>query len=124
LGNIPGHTAGADEYSIVFTGTSAATPLVAGIAALMLSAAPELTWMEVRDILRTTAVPIDWANIDPIGQWVDTDGDGQLDYSQWFGFGRVDACAAVTTAINRRISRRAFIALKQLWECFKALFGL
>ena len=41
-----------------FGGTSAATPVVSGIAALMLSVRPELTWLEVRDILRSTAVPI------------------------------------------------------------------
>jgi serine protease AprX len=43
-------------------GTSMATPLVAGCAALLLSIRPELTPLQVRDILRTTAQPVDTAN--------------------------------------------------------------
>ena len=39
-------------------GTSYATPLVAGAAALVLSAAPALRWDQVRDALRDTATPI------------------------------------------------------------------
>jgi serine protease AprX len=42
-------------YTTGFNGTSAATPLVAGVAALILSAHPELTPVQVRDALRTTA---------------------------------------------------------------------
>lgn len=37
------------------SGTSMATPLVAGVAAMILSARPELTPVQVRDALRTTA---------------------------------------------------------------------
>jgi len=39
-------------------GTSLATPLAAGAAALMLSARPELTPIQVRDALRATAEPL------------------------------------------------------------------
>jgi serine protease AprX len=39
-------------------GTSFATPLTAGTAALLLSVRPEMTPVEVRDILRSTATPI------------------------------------------------------------------
>jgi hypothetical protein len=38
-----------------FGGTSAATPLTAGVAAMILSARPELTPVQVRDALRSTA---------------------------------------------------------------------
>lgn len=38
-----------------FSGTSAATPIVTGVAALMLSVNPNLNWLEVRKILRDTA---------------------------------------------------------------------
>ncbi len=40
-------------------GTSAAAPTISGVAALMLSANPELTWRDVRDILRMSARKID-----------------------------------------------------------------
>jgi serine protease AprX len=48
---IPGKTAYAGSYQ----GTSLATPLVAGVAAQILSARPELTPVQVRDALRNTA---------------------------------------------------------------------
>jgi len=60
----------------------------------MLSACPRLKWSEVRDILRDTAV-----KIDSTGQWRDVDG---ARYSSWYGFGRIDALAAVKAALARR----------------------
>lgn len=74
-----------------FGGTSAAAPTVAAAAALMLSAEPNLTWVNVRDMLRNTAVVIDGANTNPVGQWVGG-------FSQWYGFGRLDVDAAVQAA--------------------------
>jgi subtilisin family serine protease len=92
-----------------FSGTSCATALAAGVGALLLSANPELTWLEVRDILRETAVPIDTTNTDPIGIWRDVNGvasnvDGYAGphYSRWYGFGRINAEAAVQKAIGLR----------------------
>ncbi len=40
-------------------GTSAAAPTISGVAALMLSANPDLTWRDVRDILRLSARKVD-----------------------------------------------------------------
>jgi subtilisin family serine protease len=40
-------------------GTSAATPTIAGLSALMLSANPALTWRDARDILRLSARKVD-----------------------------------------------------------------
>jgi len=74
-----------------FGGTSAAAPTTAAIAALMLSVDPGLTWADLRDRLRATAVQIDAANTDPVGQWVGG-------FSQWYGFGRVNAASAVCGA--------------------------
>lgn len=71
-----------------FGGTSAAAPTVAGIAALMLSKDPTMTWENLRDTMRDTTVQIDAANTDPVGQWVGG-------FSQWYGFGRVNAANAV-----------------------------
>ena len=69
-----------------FGGTSSATPLVAGVAALMLSANSELTAVEVRNMLTSTA--------DKIGTGYDANG-----HSTEFGFGRINAGKAVAAAI-------------------------
>jgi hypothetical protein len=75
----------------IFGGTSAAAPTVAAAAALSLSVEPVLTWVNLRDILRNTAVVIDGTNTDPVGQWIGG-------FSQWYGFGRLDVGAAVQGA--------------------------
>jgi hypothetical protein len=46
------------DYSYM-NGTSAATPTITGVVALMLSANPELSWRDVRDILRLSARAVD-----------------------------------------------------------------
>lgn len=79
-----------DNYTTTFGGTSAAAPLVAGIVALMLEANPDLTWRDVRWILAHTAQHNDPAHPD----WT-ANGAG-LDVNHSYGFGRVDALAAVT----------------------------
>lgn len=74
-----------------FGGTSSATPLVAGICALMLSANPSLTAKEVKDILAKTA--------DKIGGAGEYDSSGR---SLKYGYGRVNALKAVEEAIKRK----------------------
>jgi hypothetical protein len=88
-----------NDYATSFGGTSHSSPTIAGTCALVLSANSLLAWDEVREILARTAVKIDFGNTDPIGQYVDTDGDGVADFSQWYGFGRVDVAAAVEEAL-------------------------
>lgn len=85
---------GPNNYTPDFGGTSSATPLAAGVAALVLSVNPELTWVQVRQILRDTAVHIDAGN----AQWVDLDADGVVDFNPLYGYGRIDAQAAVQMA--------------------------
>ena len=83
-----GYSKGA--YCDNFGGTSAATPLVAGIAALVLSANPSLEWDDVREVLTSTAHKIDR-----------TRGNYTRGYSLQYGYGRVDAEAAVLAAQRR-----------------------
>ncbi|MBI3155247.1 MAG: proprotein convertase P-domain-containing protein, partial [Burkholderiales bacterium] len=108
------------QVTLSFGGTSSATPLVAGVAALVISAHPQATAAEVISLLRRSASKdLDLtpyprtppANFDPNPSWdispvapfaqgdfVDvqsTDGS----WSPWFGWGRVDAEQAVALAL-------------------------
>ncbi len=47
------------------------TPVVAGISALILTARPTLSWVEVREILRTTSRKINIGESNPSGLWRD-----------------------------------------------------
>lgn len=81
-------------YSKLFTGTSAATPAVSSVVALMLQANPTLGWRDVRLILAQTARKNDPSHFD----WF-TNGAGH-DINHVYGFGVVDAGAAVATALD------------------------
>ncbi|HEY9751730.1 MAG TPA: proprotein convertase P-domain-containing protein, partial [Coleofasciculaceae cyanobacterium] len=83
-----------------FGGTSSACPLVAGVAALVLSANPGLTAAEVRQILQQTADKIIDRTPDPQFNWIKGtyENGGRSD---WFGFGKVNAQRAVQAAIQR-----------------------
>ncbi len=74
-----------------FGGTSSATPLVAGICALVLSANPNLTAAQVKSILELTA--------DKIGNRWEYNSRG---YSTKYGFGRVNADKAVAEALRMK----------------------
>lgn len=104
-----------------FGGTSAAAPLVAGVAALVRSANPNLTACEVASILKQTAdkdldmsgyprchrdgdLPDAQWDVSPIapfdsGTFGGDDPDGS--WSPWFGFGKVNARRAVEEALRR-----------------------
>jgi subtilisin family serine protease len=75
-----------------FSGTSASTPMVAGVVALMLSTNPALSWRDVRLILAQTARRND--PTDP--EWAA--GPSGLAHNPKYGFGVVDAAAAVARA--------------------------
>ena len=94
LDGCPG-AATCQDYDTTFGGTSHSSPTVAGAAALVLSGDPILSWDEVRGVLRRTAVRIHANNTNNIGQYVDNDGDGVNEFSQWYGYGRLDVDAAV-----------------------------
>jgi Ca2+-binding RTX toxin-like protein/subtilisin-like proprotein convertase family protein len=79
-------------------GTSFATPIVSGIAALMLQANPNLGYRDVQAILALSAKKIadsstSW-NYNRSGNW---NGSG-MHFSYDYGFGEVDALAAVRLA--------------------------
>ncbi len=78
------------DYTSLFGRTSAATPLAAGIAALMLSKNPDLTATEVRTIMRSTADKIGGNN--GATAYV---SNGQGTFNQFYGYGRVNAVAAL-----------------------------
>ncbi len=77
------------NYTKNFGGTSAACPVAAGVAALVLSVNSELTAEQVRTILSQTAV-----KVDPIGAVYHPITERSLRY----GYGRLDATAAVAAA--------------------------
>jgi hypothetical protein len=81
----PSHPEGAFEFG----GTSAACPMVAAAAALMLSLNEDLTWFDVRQRLRQTARCVDAVN----GQWSNH-------RSYWYGSGRLDVHGAVRAAVG------------------------
>jgi subtilisin family serine protease len=78
-------------HTNAFGGTSSATPLAGGIAALVLSANSRLDRQEVKAILQETA--------DRIGSGYNAQG-----HSNRFGYGRVNAARAVTEALKQRSS--------------------
>jgi subtilisin family serine protease len=80
------------DYTPNFGGTSSSTPKVAGIAALILSANPDLKPYEVKEILRKTADDIDSPGVD-----------------DKTGAGRVNAEAAVLLALESLDAKDAYV---------------
>ncbi len=76
------------DYTLCFGGTSAATPIVAGVAGLVLSVAPELTAVEVRRLLQDTCDRVE----DSRAAYSAVDGYSTL---HTHGNGRVNAFEAV-----------------------------
>jgi len=106
-----------------FGGTSSATPLTAGIAALVRSANPDLTAREVASLLKRTACkdlvfdayprtppasydPNPSWDISPVAPFADGSfqdiGSDDGSWSPWFGHGKVDAGKAVAEALRLR----------------------
>jgi subtilisin family serine protease len=86
-----------DDYTNTFGGTSSACPVVAGVAALVLSINPELTALQVKQILQQSADKI--LDSDPDAQFGTRYGSyDNRGHSQWFGYGKVNAYKALQAA--------------------------
>jgi subtilisin-like proprotein convertase family protein/subtilisin family serine protease len=118
-------TGAATRVTHEFGGTSSATPLVAGVAALAVSANANLSALQLASLLRRTASRnlslAGWprttpASFDPDPSWDvspvapfdrgDFQDIGHPDgsWSPWFGHGRVDAMAAVSAALGSGVT--------------------
>lgn len=74
-------------------GTSFACPLVAGVIALVLEAAPNLGWRDMQGILVATSQQMDTGG----GRW--TENGAGFNHSYEYGFGVIDAVAAVNASL-------------------------
>lgn len=89
------------RYTGLFGGTSSATPLVAGIAALVISANPRLTAAQVKEVLIASTDKI----VDRRTDAMTGNAFGSYNaqgHSRWFGHGKVNAAKAVAEAVRRR----------------------
>ena len=107
--NLSSNPTGSSNYTDRFGGTSAATPIVTGVVALMLDANPHLGWRDVQDILALSALHTGGAmnaaaptSAFENNTWFfnhadDWNGGGQH-FSEDYGYGAIDAYAAVRMA--------------------------
>ncbi len=82
------------DYTNTMNGTSAATPMTAGVVALVLDANPTLTYRDVRYILATTARKNDPADSD----WVRNGAGHWINHN--YGFGAIDVNASIAAALT------------------------
>lgn len=87
-----------------FGGTSSATPTVAGVCALVLSANSAMTAVEVKALLEATAdKDLSLVTDTPVNEPGDFNAGG---FSLWFGNGKVNALRAVQRAAAHSVAER------------------
>ena len=94
-------TENSDNYARDFGGTSAAAPIVSGVAALMRSANPDLTWRDLKLILAASAQKNDPDNsgwVEGARKYRSESASGCYHFNHEYGFGLVDAGTAVAMA--------------------------
>ena len=94
-------TENSNRYYANFGGTSAATPAVAGVAALLRSANPDLTWRDLKLILAASARKNDPVNPgweEGARKYLADSGTDTYQFNHEYGFGMVDAEAAIALA--------------------------
>ena len=94
-------TENSDRYRNDFTGTSAATPIVSGVAALLRDANPDLSWRDLKLILAASARKNDAANpgwAEGARKYGSGSAADRYHFNHEYGFGVVDGKAAVDLA--------------------------
>ena len=94
-------TENSDQYISDFAGTSAAAPIVSGVAALTRSANPDLTWRDIKLILAASARKNDPGSLgweDGATMYGADSPNDRYHFNHSYGFGVVDAGAAVELA--------------------------
>ncbi len=84
------------DFTQNFNGTSSATPLASGVVALVLQANPQLGWRDLQEVIIRTASKAAPGDSD----WI-TNKAG-FHFNHKFGAGRINASAAVNTALSWR----------------------
>lgn len=114
------------NYTVAFSGTSAAAPMASGVLALIMQANPNLTWREIKYILAKTATQVDSDHAAITTHPLATYGNGislptgyrweepwvtnaaNFKFHNWYGFGRINVDAAVELAQNFNENLGAF----------------
>ena len=87
------------DYTQTFTGTSAATPIVSGVIAVLRGAFPALSWRDVKLILAGSAKQVDKGDSSwQTGATTYHNSNSRYNYNEDYGFGLIDAAAAFELA--------------------------